>query len=69
MYLYALLSLLDVLLLDVANEPQLTNNHTWDNTISNTADRNGSYIIDALNVTLPTALLNITTCVAVTNVK
>ena len=66
---FRILSLLDVFLLDVANEPQLTNNHTWDNTISNTADQNGSYIIDALNVTLPTALFNITTCVAVTNVK
>ena len=46
-----ILSLLDVLLLDVANEPQLTNNHTWDNTISNTADQNGGCIIVALNVT------------------
>ena len=64
-----ILSLLDVLLLDVANEPQLTNNHTWDNTISNTADQNGSYIIDALNVTLPAAPLNITTSRAVTNGK
>ena len=32
-----ILSLLDVLLLDVANEPQLTNKQTWDNTISNSA--------------------------------
>ena len=35
-----ILSLLDVLLLDVANDPQLSNNHTWDNTISNTTDQN-----------------------------
>ena len=31
-------------MLYVANEPQLTNKDTWDNTISNTADQNGSCI-------------------------
>ena len=45
-----ILSLLDVLLLDVANEPQLTNNHTWDNTISKKADLNGTCTIYALYI-------------------
>ena len=42
--------MLDVLLLYVANEPHMTNKDTWDNTISNTADQNGSFALDALAI-------------------
>ena len=44
-----ILSLLDVLLLNVANEPQLTNKQTWDNTISNSAGQYSCNIFGARN--------------------